>query len=105
MTTRSGKQRVDPPPRASTGNIKLLQQCHISKDVLEDKQVMVFLQETPHGSVEKMQWVTLTEKFINLHQEISIQRLAYNVGLDPFLSMEICGIDFDRVMEFLSNMQ
>ena len=65
---------------------------------------MIFVQETQHGQQRKMQRVTLTQDLTKLHQENSVQRYGYNVGLDQFLDLRICGIDMDRIIEFLSSM-
>ena len=51
-----------------------------------------------------MQWVILTQEFTKLHKINSVKRYGYNVGLDQFLDLKICGIDMDRVIEFLSTL-
>ena len=52
-----------------------------------------------------MQWVTLTQEFTRLHKVNCVRRYGYNVGLDQFLDLKICGIDMDRqVIEFLSTL-
>ena len=66
MPTYDGKERdLDPQPKPLRKRIKFLHQCHIPKKILEEKEIMVFVQETQHGQLEKMQCVTLTQEFTN----------------------------------------
>ena len=65
---------------------------------------MVFVQETQHGHQGKMQSVTLTQEFTQLHKVNSVKRYGFNIGLDPFLDLKIYGIDMERVIEFLSTL-
>ena len=51
-----------------------------------------------------MQWVTLTQEFTQLHQINSVQRLGYNTEMDRFLDLKICGMDMERIIEFLSSL-
>ena len=54
MPTCSGKERVpDAPQEPPRQKIKFLHQCHIPKELLEEKQIMVFVQETQHGQFNK----------------------------------------------------
>ena len=105
MPTRSGKERaLEPQPKPQRKKIKFLHQYHIPKEFLEEKELMVFVQETQHAQQGKMQCVTLTQEFTRLHEVNSVKRYGYNVGLDRFLDLKICGIDMDRVIEFLSTL-
>ena len=105
MPTRSGKERAQEvplePPRK---RIKFLHQCHIPKELLEEKNIMVFVQKTQHGQLNKMQWVTLTQEFTQLHQINSVQRFGYNTEMDRFLDLKIYGMDMERIIEFLSSL-
>ena len=66
---------------------------------------MVFVQETQHGQLNKMQWVIVTQDFTKLHTINCVKRYGFNIGsLDGFLDLNICGINMDRVMEFLETM-
>ena len=51
-----------------------------------------------------MQWVILIEEFTQLHTINSVRRFGYNVGLDEFLDLDICGIDKPKIMGFSKNM-
>ena len=51
-----------------------------------------------------MQWVTLTQEFTKVYKVNSVRRYGYNLGLDQFLDLKICGIDMDWVIEFLSTL-
>ena len=75
------------PPQPQSGKLQFLQQCHISKDFLEDKEIMIFFKETQHGQLKKMQWVLLTDESTKLHQDANVQRLWYNIGMDEFLAL------------------
>ena len=66
---------------------------------------MVFVQETQHGHQGKMQWVTLTQEFAQLHKVNSVRRYGFNTGLDQFLDLKICGIDMERGDRVLANPQ
>ena len=79
-------------PRSST---------KIDKEILKEKEIMIFVQETHHEQLNKMQWVTLTQEFTKLHEVTNVRRYGYNVRLDNFLDLKICHIDMARVMEFL----
>ena len=37
-----------------------------------------------------------------MHQINSVQRIGYNSGMDRFLDLKICGMDMERIIEFLS---
>ena len=105
MPTCNGKERVpEVPQEPPRQKIKFLHQCHILKELLEEKNIMIFVQETQHGQFNKMQWVTLTQEFTQLHEVNSVRRFGYNTGMDRFLDLRICGIDMERVIEFLSTL-
>ena len=106
MPTHSGKERaLEPQPKPPRKKINFLHQCHIPKEILEEKEIMVFVhQETQHGQQSKMQWVTLTQEFTRLHEVSSVRRYGYNFKLDRFLDLKIYGIDMDRVIKFLSTL-
>ena len=105
MPTFNSKERaLDPQPEPPRKKIKFLHQCHIPKEILEEKEIMVFVQETQHKQQGRMQWVILTQNFTKLHEVNSVRRYGYNVGLDGFLNLRICGNDMDWVIEFLSTL-
>ena len=105
MPTRSGKERVsEVPQEPPRQKIKFLHQCHIPKELLKEKNIMIFVQETQHGQLNKMQWVTLTQEFTQLHEVNSVQRFGYNTRMDRFLDLRIYGMEMKRIIEFLSTL-
>ena len=92
------------PTKPTRNKIKLLYQCHIPKEIMEEKDIMVFVQETQHGQLNKMHWVILTQDFTKLHIANSVKKYGFNVGLDGFLDLNICSIDMAQIMEFLETM-
>ena len=97
MPTRNGKERASKVPEELPRNrIGFLQQCYIPKELLKEKNIMIFVQETQHGQ--------LTQEFTQLHQINNVRRFEYSTGMDRLHDLRIYGMDMERIIEFLSSL-